>query len=86
MKFVEIYKLQNDGSQKVIAVCKLTDGGVVIESENKEFAHSLADRGVRDYLSNSDVMLFPKDGIKFLEQLKYNFRSGYLNASEVIEG
>ncbi len=89
MKFVEIYKLQNNGDQKVIAICKLTDEGVICEGE-EVFVQNLKERGIRDYsqmgqgfaLSGAG-QLFPKDGIKFLENLKYAFKSAYLSATEV---
>ena len=85
MKFVEIYKLQNDGSQKIIAVCKLAeDGGVECDGE-KTFVDNLKQEGIRDYSKSAGEKLFPKDGLRFLEELRFNFRSGYLNASEVKE-
>jgi len=84
MKYVEIYKLQNDGSQTVFATCKLADDAVVIEGDQK-FADFATNEGIRNYAGEGAKMLFPKDGILFLEQLRYNFKSGYLNASEVKE-
>jgi len=83
MKFVEFYKLQNDGSQQVIATCKLQNNDVVCEGDDV-FVQNLTRDGILDY-SNPQVRLFPKDGFRFLEQLKYNFKSGYLNASEIKE-
>ena len=82
MKYVEIYKLQNDGSQTVLATCKLADDVVVFEGDTK-FAEYVVKEGIRNY--NGSGKLFPKDGLAFLEQLKYNFKSGYLNASDVVE-
>ncbi|MFA5830971.1 MAG: hypothetical protein WC878_04035 [Candidatus Paceibacterota bacterium] len=84
MKYVEIYKLQNDGSQTVFATCKFVDGTIVIEGDQK-FADFATNEGIRNYTSDGEKKLFPKDGILFLEQLRYNFKSGYLNASEVLE-
>ena len=84
MEYIEIYKLQNDGSQKVLAVCKLVEGEVVCEGE-EVFVQNLKNEGIFDYKSQSQPRekLFPKDGRKFLEQLRFNFKSGYLNASEI---
>ena len=84
MKYVEIYKLHNDGSQTVLAICKLIDGAVVIEGDQK-FADFAANEGIGNYTGGGEKKLFPKDGILFLEQLRYNFKSGYLNASDVLE-
>lgn len=83
MEYVEIYKLQNDGSQKVLAVCKLVENGVVCEGD-ETFVKNLNQGGIFDYESQSPQQkLFPKDGRKFLEQLKFNFTSGYVNASDI---
>jgi len=82
MSYVEIYKLQNDGSQKVIATCRLVAGVVECEGDDV-FLENLTKEGIHDYFSSEVNAIFPKDGIKFLEQLKFNFKSGYLNASEV---
>ncbi|MBU3978417.1 hypothetical protein KKE68_01780 [Patescibacteria group bacterium] len=83
MKFVEIYKTQNDGSQQIITVCELVDQKVVCEGD-KVFVENLEREGIFDY-STPGKKLFPKDGIGFLEGLKFTFKSGYLNASEVKE-
>ena len=47
---------------------------------------NLKAEGIKNYADESgDSRLFFKDGLKFLEQLKFNFKSGYLNASDVLE-
>lgn len=82
MFFVEIYKLKNDSSQETIVICKLI--GDKVECEGSElFIKNLEEEGILDYSGSKDKKLFFKDGILFLQQLKNNFRSGYLNASEV---
>lgn len=86
MKLVQIYKLQNNGDQKVIATCKLANSIVVCDG-NPIFIKNLEKNGIRDY-SSADLKadkLFPKDGIKFLENLKFAFRSGYLVATDIQE-
>jgi hypothetical protein len=82
MKLVEIYKLNNDGTQSIAVVCKLA-GDNVICSGDEALANNLMTSGIADYAQPAMPKLFPKDGIRFLEQLKFNFRSGYLNASDV---
>jgi hypothetical protein len=84
MKYVEMYKLQNDGSQTILATCRLVDDAVVIEGDQK-FADFVTKEGIRNYADIGEKKLFPKDGLSFLEQLSYNFKSGYLNASAVLE-
>ncbi|OGN08399.1 MAG: hypothetical protein A3J46_06745 [Candidatus Yanofskybacteria bacterium RIFCSPHIGHO2_02_FULL_41_11] len=86
MKFVEIYKLQNSGDQKVIVTCKLRDPVVICDGD-PIFIKNLEKDGIRDY-SNKDLgasKLFPKDGVKFLENLKFAFKSGYLVATDIQE-
>ena len=85
MKYVEFYKLQNDGSQKIIAKCYLKENGLVSCEGAEIFIGNLQEHGIRDYNDPSGLKLYPKDGLRFLEQLKFNFTSGYLNASDVKE-
>jgi len=82
MKFVEIYKTQNDGSQTILAVCKLLGEAVVCEGD-QVFINNLESDGVWDDSVAPPKKVFPKDGINFLERLHFTFTSGYLNASEV---
>lgn len=84
MRFVEIYKLQNDGGQKAIATCRMAEDVVVCEGDGA-LIENLAKNGILDYSQTPPQKIFPKDGLRFLEQLKYNFKSGYLNASEIKE-
>lgn len=86
MKYVNIYKLQNDGSQTVIATCRLSNDGTVVCDGNQAFVENLERDGILDY-GNPQVRnkLFPKDGIKLLENLKFAFRSGYLVATDIQE-
>ncbi|KKQ35163.1 MAG: hypothetical protein US50_C0023G0005 [Candidatus Nomurabacteria bacterium GW2011_GWB1_37_5] len=85
MKYVEIYKLQNNGEQSVVLHCVLDGDMVRFEGEGKQIAENLENFGIRDYKDESKQNVFSKDGLKFLENLKYNFDSGYLNASDIIE-
>ena len=87
MKFVEIYKLQNNGEQKVIARCEMGDSGIVKCSGDEFFIKNLEKDGIFEYSDSGrlESKIFPKDGRKFLEQLSYNFKSGYLNASDIKE-
>jgi len=84
MQFVEIYKLKNDGSQEIIATCELIQNTVVCKGD-KTMIQSLEKEGIRDFSASEPKKLFPKDGLRFLEQLKYNFKSGYLMASDIKE-
>lgn len=86
MKQVEFYKLNNDGSQTTIAVCRLNEEGLVKCEGNENLVENLKSEGIKDYADESgESKLFFKDGLKFLEQLKFNFKSGYLNASDILE-
>ncbi|MBI2674705.1 MAG: hypothetical protein HYX22_03155 [Candidatus Yanofskybacteria bacterium] len=86
MKYVNIYKLQNDGEQRIIATCRLDDSGMVICEGDKAFTENLVKDGILDYGNlGTRNKLFPRDGIKFLENLKHAFKSGYLVATDVQE-
>jgi len=86
MKYIEFYKLQNDGSQKVIVTCYLDEKGEVQCDGDSVLIENLKNKGIRDYSSqDKSGQLFFKDGLKFLEQLEFNFTSGYLNASGIKE-
>ena len=84
MAKVEIYRLNNDGTQKVIATCRLDNNLVVCDGE-EPFLDYLSKEGIKNYSVMPPVKISLKDGKLFLEQLKNNFKSGYLNASEIIE-
>jgi hypothetical protein len=85
MKYVEIYKLGNDGSQKVTLRCFLNDAGIVeITGENEQLAKNLVRAGIKNYLQETPKTLFPTNGLHFLQNMKYYFTSGYLNASDVM--
>lgn len=84
MKKVEILKLQNDGSQKIIATCKLIGEKVICEGQ-EELVNDLSSNGIINYSDQGAEKLYPQDGLLFLEQLKFNFKSGYLNATDIIE-
>lgn len=81
---VEIYKLNNQGKQELVAECKLVNELVECLGE-EQFLKFLNEDGIRDYTQNPPRQLFPKDGHKFLEQLKYNFKSGYLSATDILD-
>lgn len=82
MPYVEIYKLKNDGTQEISVICRLADNIVLCEG-NEALTESLNNEGIRDYSRDKPTRLYPKEGLRFLEQLKFNFKSGYLNASEI---
>lgn len=82
MPYVEIYKLKNDGTQEVTVVCRLADNVVLCQGD-KALTESLNNEGIKDYSKDMPTKLYPNDGLRFLEQLRFNFKSGYLNASEI---
>lgn len=83
---VELFELDHDANQKKIATFKLTEENGVVEIEgNHEHAiiKSIQWEGIFDYKYARPGKLFLQDGINFLENLKYQFRSGYLLATDV---
>lgn len=83
MRYVELYKLQNDGSQKVVAVFRLGENDVVFCEGDLVLGNNVEKEGIKDHSQANGGRLFFKDGLKFLEQLRFNFTSGYLNASDL---
>ncbi len=85
MKQVTLYKLQNDGAQKTILKCFLDNEIVSFEGENINFIKNIKTKGIKCYTDKNFKVVLPSDGLIFLENLKHNFNSGYLNASDVEE-
>ncbi len=84
--FVELFELDRDAQQKKIATFRLTEESGVVEIEgNHEHAiiKSIQWEGIFDYKYARPGKLYPYDGMNFLENLKYQFRSGYLLATDV---
>lgn len=85
MKFVELYNTESDGSQKIMATCSLLGATVVCEGD-PIIVENLVNNGIPDVRAGGNVKkLFPNDGIRFLEGLKFVFKSGYLNASDIMD-
>ena len=85
--FVELFELDSDAQQKKIATFKLLEEGagmVEIEGNHEHpVIFSIKGEGIFDYKYARPGRLYPYDGMNFLENLKYHFRSGYLSATEV---
>jgi len=84
--FVELFELDRDAKQKKIATFRLTEESSVVEVDgNHEHAviKSIQWEGIFDYKYARPGKLYPYDGMNFLENLKYHFRSGYLLATDV---
>ncbi|QQG42150.1 MAG: hypothetical protein HYV90_02440 [Candidatus Woesebacteria bacterium] len=84
MAKVLIYKLENDGSQKVICTCVLENNSVKCDGDSGLVAN-LNSEGIINYAAETPEKVFPKDGKIFLENLSQNFNSGYFNATDIIE-
>ena len=83
-KFVEIYKLNNDGSQELRVICRLVGFEVICEGD-ANIIETLREEGILDFSREGNQRLYFSDGIRFLEQLRFNFKSGYLGVSEIKE-
>lgn len=77
---VEIYNLNSDGTQSVVATCTLAGDNVTCTGDKTILSY--ISRGVGDMETGG--LLYPKDGARFLSALKNHFKSGYLLASEII--
>ncbi len=85
--FVELFQLDRDANQKKIATFKLLDGEssmVEVEGDQEHpVVEDIKGEGIFDYKYARPGKLYPHDGMNFLENLKYHFRSGYLLATDV---
>lgn len=85
--FVDLFELDHDAQQKKIVTFKLSEeSGQAVEIEgnhNHPVIESIQGEGIFDYKYARLGKLYPHDGMNFLENLKYHFRSGYLSATDV---
>lgn len=84
--FVELFELDSKANQKKIATFRLTEESSVVQIDgdhNHRIIESIQGEGILDYKYARPGKLYPYDGMKFLENLKYQFRSGYLLATDV---
>ena len=79
MRQIKIYRLQENGKQKVVVLCTYDGNEAKLEGE-KSFVDHLTKNGQKDRRNNK--ILYPKDGKEFFELLKKNFNSPYLSAVE----
>jgi len=81
MEYVEIYNI-NDGKQKLLGKF-FYDGKVITWSSRlNNFAKNVKKNGI----FYKGKFYFPKDGLKFLKYLKYDFSGSYIRASDIMEG
>ena len=85
--FVDLYELDKYKHQKKVATFKFSEetlGTVQIEGATDHPAiDNIVREGILDYKFARPGRLYPYDGMSFLENLKYCFRSGYLSATDV---
>jgi len=85
--FVDLYELDKDAKQRKIATFRMQEdepGKVEVDGDhNHPVLENIRNEGIFDYKNAKPGKLYPYDGMSFLENLKYYFRSGYLSASEV---
>ncbi|KKR23915.1 MAG: hypothetical protein UT53_C0004G0013 [Candidatus Yanofskybacteria bacterium GW2011_GWD2_39_48] len=84
---VDIYQLGSDYKQTRIATFKFheDDHKVEVDSQDHPAVFLCIREGIFDQKYARPGKVFPDDGLAFLENLKYHFRSGYITATEVRE-
>lgn len=83
IKYVEIYELQKEGVQKKVGTCSLRPDSSEVKCEGEDWLIADLSNGIEDYLGGKGEKIFPKHGLRFLENLKIHYKSGYLNATDV---
>ncbi len=85
--FVDLYELDKDAKQRKIATFKIQEdepGKVEIDGDHSHpVLENINREGIFDYKNAKPGKLYLYDGMSFLENLKYYFRSGYLLATDV---
>lgn len=85
--FVDLYELDKSRHQRKVATFKFSEetfGSVQMEGEiNHPLISGITREGILDFKFSRPGRLYPYDGMSFLENLKYNFRSGYVSATDV---
>lgn len=85
--FVNLYELDKNAKQRKIATFRINDGEpnkVEVDGDHRRpVLENLSREGIFDYKNARPGKLYPHDGMDFLENLKYYFRSGYLLATDV---
>lgn len=85
MKQVKIYKLTVSGQREII-VCQTDENGVLTFSGEADYRiEYLIKNGITDYSVEPQGIVMPEDAEKFLEQLQFYFRTGYLTATKPME-
>ena len=85
--FVDLYELGKDAKQRKIATFQMNedepDKVEVDGDESHPVMENIKREGIFDYKNARPGKLYPHDGMSFMENLKYYFRSGYLLATDV---
>lgn len=85
MKQVKIYELTDSG-QKEIIVCQTDENGMLTFSGEADYMiEYLIKHGITDYSVEPRGIVMPEDAEKFLEQLQYYFRTGYMTATKPMD-
>jgi len=85
--FVDLYELDRNAKQKKIATFRMQEseqGMIEVDGDhNYPVLENIKNEGIFDYKNAKPGKLYLYDGMNFLENLKYYFRSGYLLATDV---
>lgn len=89
--FVDLYELDKEAKQRKVATFRINEdepGRIKIDGDTEHpILKNIEFEGIFDYKFDYKFArpgkLCPHDGMSFLENLKYHFRSGYLLATDV---
>lgn len=85
--YVELFEIVGGSELKKIATFNYeegTSGSVEVEVVCQHPAiESIINEGIYDHKESKPGKLYPSDGLRFLENLKYNFKSDGLMATDV---
>lgn len=81
MKQVILYELVKD-EQLPFVTFHLNENAEIVFEGNEAFIGHFIKNGITDYSTEPRGIVMPTDSDKFLEQLQYNYRTGYLTATK----
>ena len=84
MKVVHIYEIQDDGSSVIGCTVQLVGKEVRFKGKHAEHYEYDLEVGIFTPVGKRGKVVYPRDGLKFLKALKFQYTGSRVRASDVI--
>jgi len=84
MKIVHIYEIQDDGSSVIGCTVQLVGKEVRFKGIHGKHYKDDLEVGVFTVVGKRGKVLYPKDGLKFMKALKFQYTGSAVRASDVM--